>query len=147
MVYTPEEKARMDVLLHAFQHYVDAHTYYDILYSHKAGFLRVCVGESADQIYFPISGFDDMLRMFVADFLQDEENRMENFLLLDYDHVRTLLTPILEKLGDDRTYVLAFMEEEFENCRHRREQTRQKRLIMIRETEDLLEELRKSVMI
>lgn len=145
MVYSVQEKQKMDILLEAFRDYVDAQESYDILYSEKAGFLRVCVGEGADEIYFIITGFEDMLRMFIDDFLLDEEQRVDHYLRRDYDHVRTLLTPILEKLGDDTPYAISFMEQQFENCKARCEQARQERLILIRETEEMLKDLRRSV--
>ena len=135
----------MDRLLELFRDYVAAQACYDILYSEKAGFLRVCVGEGADTIYFPITGFSDLLRMLIDDFLLDEEARMGHYLRRDYGHVRSLLVPRLEQLEEDRNYALTFMEQEFENCRHRTEQTRRERLIMIQETEKLLDDLRASV--
>ena len=76
MIYSPEEKARMDTLLQVFRDYVNSVEQYDIVYSEKAGFIRICVGEGADQIYFSITGFDHMLRMFIDDFLMDEEENV-----------------------------------------------------------------------
>ena len=145
MIYSPEEKARMDTLLQVFRDYVNSVEQYDIVYSEKAGFIRICVGEGADQIYFSITGFDHMLRMFIDDFLMDEEIRVRHYLRRDYDHVRALLSPILDKLGDDRDLAFSTMEQQFENCRQRCEQTRQERLLLIRQTEDILEDLRQSV--
>ena len=145
MVYTPQEKQRMDHLLQVFQDYVDSYEFYDIVYSPKAGFLRICVGEGADEIYFPITSFENMLAMFINDFLSDEEDRVESSLDRDYDRVRKLLTPLLNRLGDDRDYAFARMEQEFENCRKRSEQFRQEQLAMIRETEELLKSLRQSI--
>jgi len=145
MVCSQQEKQKMDTLLEAFREYVDNNAYYDIVYSKKAGFLRVCVGEGADQIYFPITGFEDMLRMFIDDFLLDEEHRTGHYLRRDYDHVRTLLTPILDKLGGNQVHALDIMEQRFEDCKARCKQMRQERLLLIRETEELLENLRKSV--
>lgn len=53
MIYTQEEKAKMDALLEAFQSYVDDHDHYDVVYSKKAGYLRVITGANCDEIYFP----------------------------------------------------------------------------------------------
>lgn len=145
MIYTQQEKQKMDALLKAFRDYVACNPYFDIVYSEKVGFLRICVGESADQIYFPIKGYTDMLQMFVNDFLQEEEERVDHGLCRDYDHVRSLLFPILDNLGKDREYALFIMEQQFADCRQRCEQMRLERLSMIRETEELLEDLRRSV--
>ena len=144
MVYTEQEKERMDLLLEAFREYVDHNPDFDIVYSAKAGFLRICVGEGADRIYFPIPDFQDMLSMFIEDFLQDEEVRVGHYLRRDYGHVRNLLTPILQNLGNDRDYALALLEQAFENCKRRCEQIHQDQLAMIRQTEELLENLRRS---
>ena len=73
MIYTQEEKAKMDALLNAFRSYVDRKEHYDVVYSEKAGYLRVITGAGCDTIYFPISSFAEMLRMFTDDFLSDEE--------------------------------------------------------------------------
>ena len=89
MMYTQEEKAKMDTLLQAFRSYVDQREDYDILWSAKAGWLRVITGSNVDHIYFPITGFADMLRMFTDDFLADEEARVGHYLKRDYDHVRS----------------------------------------------------------
>lgn len=145
MVYPLEEKKRMDALLRAFHPYVAAHEHYDILYSEKAGYLRVITEEGCEEIFFRIKDFDDMLRMFVSDHLQDEENRTGSNLLTDYDRVRNLLTPSLLTLGGDTEYALQRMERQFEDTKLGREMFRQERLKMIRELEEMLEELRLSV--
>ena len=119
MIYTQLEKEKMDALLEAFQSYVDAREDYDVVYSQKAGYLRVMVGESCDQIFFPITGFSDMMRMFADDFLSDEEERTDNCLTLDYDRVRTLLLPRLDALGGCRAQAHAIMEDAFEAWRIR----------------------------
>ena len=56
-----------------FQAYVDSREDYDVIYSRKAGYLRVITAENCDRIYFPIAGFRDLVRMFTDDFLTDEE--------------------------------------------------------------------------
>ena len=85
MIYSQEEKAKMDTLLQAFRSYIDQNPHYDVLYSKKAGYLRVITGENCDAIYFPITGFADMMRMFTDDFLSDEESRVGHSLKRDYD--------------------------------------------------------------
>ena len=85
MIYTQEEKAKMDALLNAFRSYVDRQEHYDVVYSERAGYLRVITGAGCDTIYFPISSFAEMLRMFTDDFLSDEEYRVGHSLKRDYD--------------------------------------------------------------
>lgn len=108
MIYTQQEKQKMNRLLEAFRDYVDHSPYFDILYSKKAGFLRVCIGEGADAVYFPIGGFEEMLIMFIDHLLQDAEEHGEN----RPDKIRSLLVPILNPFGED---ALAVMEQRLES--------------------------------
>ena len=142
MIYTPEEKGRIDRLLEAFRSYIDGQDYYDVVFSPKAGFLRVIV---EGEIFFPLADFDDLLRMFIDDFLQDEESRVNHFLLRDFDHVRTLLMPHLNMLGEDREYTLQFMERKFDQSREEERQFYQDRLLMIQQAEEMLNHLRESI--
>lgn len=146
MTYSQEEKAKMDVLLHAFQSYIDQNAHYDVLYSKKAGYLRVITGENCDEIYFPITGFADMMRMFTDDFLSDEESRVGHSLKRDYDHVRSLLIPRLDSLGIHREEAYEIMEKAFEACRLRCAHFRQEHLAEIQQLEELLESLRAAVL-
>ena len=111
MKYSPEEKEKMDMLLQAFQSYVDRQEDYDVLYSRKAGYLRIITGDSCDTIYFPIAGFADMVRMFTDDFLEDGEIRAGDCMKCDCDHVRGLLIPRLDALGPFREEACRIMEQ------------------------------------
>ena len=112
-----EEQAKMDLLLEAFRSYIDALEEYEIFYTKKRGYLRVIVDDNRDHIYFPIEGYADMLRMLVDDHLHDEEVRVEHSLKLDYDHVRSLLIPRLDALGEYREEACAIMEKTMDDCR------------------------------
>lgn len=94
----------------------------------------------------PITGFADMLRMFTDDFLSDEECRVGHFLKRDYDHVRNLMIPRLEALGEHREEALGIMEKTFDACCARCEHMRQARLAEIQHLEDLLQDLRAGVL-
>jgi len=145
MIYSQEEKAKMDALLRAFQTYIHQQEHYDVLYSEKAGYLRVIVGKNCDEIYFPITGFADMMRMFTDDFLSDEEKRAGHYLKRDYDHVRSLMAPRLDTLGSHRGEAQDIMEKTFEACRLRCEHIRQNHLAEIRHLEELIQHLRDAV--
>ena len=145
MKYVREEKTKMDILMQTFRSYVNQREDYDVLYSEKAGYLRVLTGESCDAIYFPIAGFADMLRMFVEDFLSDEEERVGNPLKQDYDHVRSLLMPRLDTLGAYREEACRIMEETFEAWRARCARFRRNNLAEIQRLEELLASLRASI--
>ena len=142
MYYPQEEKAKMDLLLEAFRSYIDGLDGYDVVYSQKAGYLRLIVDDTNDHIYFPIEGFEDMLRMLVDDHLHDEEVRVEHFLKLDYDRVRGLLIPRLDALGEYREEAYAVMEKTMDDCRQRSECFHQLDLQEERELEKLLKFIR-----
>ena len=145
MIYTQEEKAKMDILLKAFQPYIDQRDDYEVIYSNKAGYLRVLTGESCDEIYFRITGFANMLQMFTNDYLADEEERVDHYLKRDYDFVRRLLMPILDTLGDHRAEAYEIMENTFLACQSQCEQLRQSQLAEIQQLEELLQYLRGAV--
>lgn len=119
MIYTPEEKQRMERLLQVFSDYIANHPYTDFAYSDKTGFVCLSVGESTDYLYFLVPDFDQMLRMLIDDYLIDEEVRVGDYLKIDYGYVCQLLTPRLEAMGPDRDHCLQFMEERFvQNRKH-----------------------------
>lgn len=119
MVYTPEEKRNMDLLLSAFSDHIAQHCYHDIAYSDKSGFLLLTIGEGADNLYFPISNFEEMLTIFIDDFLLEEENRAGHYLHLDYDRVQRLLLSRLDSHDFDRNSILRIIGQCID--RHRRE--------------------------
>ena len=145
MIYTLEEKTKMDVLLGVFQAYVDSREDYDVVYSRKAGYLRVITAENCDRIYFPIAGFRDLVRMFTDDFLTDEEERAGHYLKRDYELVRNMLLPKLDALGAYRAEAYTIMEETVEACRLRGEDLRRSQQEEIRRLEELLASLRACV--
>ncbi|MBQ1169282.1 MAG: hypothetical protein IIX49_00460 [Oscillospiraceae bacterium] len=147
MIYTQEEKAKMDALLNAFRSYVDRKEHYDVVYSEKAGYLRVITGAGCDTIYFPISSFAEMLRMFTDDFLSDEECRVGHSLKRDYDYVRCLMMPRLDILGPFQAEACIIMEETFDACRSRAEHFRQEHMAEIRHLEELIQHLREAVIL
>lgn len=146
MFYTQEEKAKMDMLLDAFQSFIDQQDEYDVIYSRKAGYLRVIIGKNCDEIYFPIAGFADMLRMFVNDFLADEEIRAGHYMKRDYDYVRSQLLPRLEHLEGLLPEACEIMEAAFNANRSQSQQIYNEHLAEIQQLEDLLEYMRTAVL-
>jgi len=146
MIYTPEEKTKMDILLQAFHSYVDRQEDYDVVYSRKAGYLRICTGEGCDTIYFPIAGFADMVRMFADDFLSDEETRAGHYMKQNYDHVRGLLALRLDTLGEFREEAYQIVEQAIEANRVRCARMRQEQLDEIKHMEKMLQYLRGAIL-
>jgi len=106
MVYTPEEKKKMDNLLQVFAEYTAAHREFDIAYSDKTGYVRLIIAECADQCYFPISSFDELMDMFCMEIVAEELQRQleENPLLenqdVDYDTIRLRLQSYIDAMEE-----------------------------------------------
>ena len=114
MVYTPEEKKRMDALVKVFEGFIADSNEIDVVYSGKKGYVRLIVEESADSVYFPIKDFDDMMNMFMFDFFF---NQMEADYSTEYGYAKTNLKEpydclyvILDGLDDDREYALEILD-------------------------------------
>lgn len=117
MVYTQNEKERMERLLEVFETYVAESTEIDIAYAEKTGYVRLIVDACADSMFFPITGFDDLLDMFVLDIIYDvmrEEYECNPALTnqtMNYGLVRQIVGTYLSKLDADREYAHAKAEE------------------------------------
>ena len=106
MVYTPEEKKKMDNAVHAFAEYTEANTEFDIAYSDKTGYVRLIIDEHADPFFFPLNDFDDLMDMFCMEIVYDEVKRqlelnpsLEN-RYVDYDSVRFRLQGYIDKMEE-----------------------------------------------
>ncbi len=94
MVYTPDEKKRMDNALAAFADYTASHTDFDIAYSDKSGYVRLITAACADRFFFPIGSFAELVDMFcmelVSEAVEAQINanpQLEN-RDVDYDSIR-----------------------------------------------------------
>ena len=73
MTYTQEEKYKLDLLFTAFGDYISEHTYFDIVWSDKLGYLRIIPDERED-VVMRIDGFEHATRMLFWDFFSDAED-------------------------------------------------------------------------
>ena len=110
MIYTPEEKQRMDRLLEVFADYLANSTEIDVAYAKKTGYVELVIAENADYVYFPIENYDDMLQMFFYHVLCDEvkvacdrDPHLRNNTM-DYKVPFERLCCILAPLGEAGTY-------------------------------------------
>lgn len=106
MVYTQEEKKKMDNALQAFAEYTAASTEFDIAYSDKSGYVRLIIDEGADAVFFLINDFEDLVDMFCMEIVSDEIKRKTdiNPLLdnrdVDYDAIRFQLQIYIDKMDE-----------------------------------------------
>lgn len=107
MVYTPEEKMKMDNVIQAFAEYTAASTEFDIAYSDKTGYVRLIIDEGADQFYFHLGGFDDLVDMFCMEIVSEEVEKQlkKNPLLenqdVDYDVIRLRLQCYIDAMEEE----------------------------------------------
>ena len=73
LVYSMDEKQKMNLLFTAFGDYISEHTYFDIVYSEKLGYLRIVPDERED-VVMRIDGFEHAARMLIWDFFSDAED-------------------------------------------------------------------------
>ena len=115
MVYTPEEKLRMDKLLEVFEYYIAESQEMDIAYAPKTGYVWLVVAENADWVYFPVKGYDDLLEKLCSCMVMEEEERsvvsVGDYSMVDTQRPRELLSARLHRLDENRGYALGKMEE------------------------------------
>ncbi len=106
MVYTPEEKKKMDNVLAVFAEYTAKHPEFDVAYSDKTGYVRLIVAEFADAYFFPLKDFDDLVDMFCMQIVfdkvysqVDKDPNMRNWDV-DYDSIRSDLQVYINRLDE-----------------------------------------------
>jgi len=122
MVYTPEEKQRMDGLMKVFGDYLAASESVDVVYSEKVGYVRLIIADHADSFFFKIYGFDDMLEMFFSDALYDEVREVYYKDMtnrdMDYDGIYNRLKVYVDAMGEEREHALKKLDEFIEKWRN-----------------------------
>ena len=106
MVYTPEEKRKMENVLQAFAQYTASSPDFDMVYSEKVGYVRMITAECADAIYFVMEDFESLVDMFcmdiVADAVQialDNDPDVENSDI-DYDAIRAEIQVYIDRIDE-----------------------------------------------
>lgn len=120
MVYTKNEKERMERLLDAFADFLADSTEIDIAYSDKSGYVRLIIDECADSVFFRIPSFDDLLRMFTMDVVYNEVNKawdLDHNLTnqtMNYELPRKRMQDYVSALDEDREYALSEIDKYIE---------------------------------
>lgn len=107
MVYTQEEKRKMENVLQAFAEYTAGNPDFDVVYSEKTGFVRLITAECADAIYFIMNDFESLVDMFcmdiIADAVQtalDHDPDIEN-CDIDYDAIRAEIQVYIDRIDEE----------------------------------------------
>lgn len=123
MVYTPDEKAKMDRLVECFRDYLQSSVEVDVAYAEKTGYVRLITDAHEESIYFPIESYDDMLRMFFFDIVCDsvsaqmKRNPKLTNKTMDYDIPYRQIRAYLENLGQDRENALNILDTMIANLK------------------------------
>ena len=119
MIYTSEEKSRMDYLLNIFGDYIRSNKEFDIAYSEKLGYLSLVINPKhgiiedvspmknfdalLEEMFFQIS--NDVLALKMVGYHDDIELFPEEMVEL-----RRRVEPILNTMTEDREYCLAKLD-------------------------------------
>ena len=109
MIYTPEEKQKIEELIEIFQDYLQNMEDYEILYSNKVGYLWLVTADNADYIYFPVESRDEFLSSLVSSVIFDNQTPDETFV--DYDAVHRFFFTQLDKTGADFNHCMKIVND------------------------------------
>ena len=124
MVYTPEEKQRMDDLLKVFGEYLASNEDVDVVYSEKIGYIRLILAHRGDPFYFELPTYDRMLEMFYFDILSDEvylareQNRNLTNQTMDFSIPYDRIKAYVDTMGADREYALHMLDKFIERWKN-----------------------------
>ena len=113
MVYTAEEKKRIDNVLETFGDYIRQHKEFDIVYSDKSGYFRIWVKDMTVEAPYPIDSVETLLDEL---FLQISSDVRELNMVGYHDDIdlfpeeiietRRRVEPVLNAMTSDREYCL-----------------------------------------
>lgn len=116
-MYTRKEKNQMDEILAAFAGYVSKHSYFDLVYSKKIGYIRIVIEEDSDTMYTVVEGAEDLLKTLYDDMVMDELQKQiekygeEDASKVNYDKIRAKVNRYLRSYRGDRQYALDVLED------------------------------------
>ncbi len=118
MIYTIEQKKKLDAILKAFESYIDGQNYFDVVYSKKAGCLWIVVDDPGSEVPEQISEPEVMLDNLFNEindvvFSQENPNRAhEELALTEYEEAesRRRITAILETIEDGAYQYLDYLD-------------------------------------
>ena len=119
MIYTTEQKKKLDAILKAFESYIDGQDYFDIVYSKKIGYTWIVVdppgGAGAEQLDTPEKMLDVLFNQVINDVINSPENTThipDARTLTEWEEAesRRQLTAILETIEDGRAEYLNYLD-------------------------------------
>lgn len=118
MVYSKGEKQKLDNILSAFHDYIQTHTYFDILYSDKIGYVRMKVedpddGEGLIVIRSAVKMLDVLFNEIINDVRfadQGKQHFSEKLTEEEAGEARRRITAILKPMGAEGEDYLHFLD-------------------------------------
>ena len=119
MIYTPDEKKKLDAILKAFEGYIDGQSYFDIVYSKKIGYVWIMADEPGAAGAEVLDTSEVMLDHFFNDIINDviapreSTSLTEGHALTESEEaeVRRRITAILETIEGGADEYLDYLDE------------------------------------
>ena len=118
MIYATEEKRELDSILAAFGDYIRAHSYFDIVYSEKIGYIQIRLEEEELVV---IRSADELLELLFSEVVNDvlfggDAGECESSELSEKDaeEVRRRIAELLSAAGSGADGYLKFLNEYLE---------------------------------
>ena len=118
-MYTEEVRKKLDMILKAFEDYIDGQDYFDIVYSKKIGYVMILAqnpGEAgAEALDTPEKMLDVLFNEIINDVIASPENTThipDSNTLTEYETTesRRRIAAILETMADGRDDYLKFLD-------------------------------------
>ena len=118
-MYTEEVRKKLDMILKAFEDYIDGQDYFDIVYSKKIGYVMILAqnpGEAgAEALDTPEKMLDVLFNEIINDVIASPENTThipDSNTLTEYEKTesRRRIAAILETIEDGRENYLNFLD-------------------------------------
>ena len=119
MFYTEDMRKKLDVILKAFEGYIDGQDYFDIVYSKKIGYTWIVVdppgGAGPEQLDTPEKMLGVLFNEVINDVINSPKNTThisDTRTLTEWEEAesRRQLTAILETIEDDGTEYLNYLD-------------------------------------
>ena len=119
MMYTEDVRKKLDMILKAFEDYIDGQDYFDIVYSKKIGYVMILAqnpGEAgAEALDTPEKMLDVLFNEIINDVIASPKNTThipDSNTLTEYEKTesRRRIVAILETVEDGRDDYLKFLD-------------------------------------
>lgn len=119
MIYTPEEKVKLDNILSVFSSYIQENTYFDILYSDRIGYVRMVIDPNEEEEVIRIKTAAHLLDVLFNEIINDvvfapENDHGEHFdselSVEEEKESRRRIAFYLEAIGEEKENYLSLMD-------------------------------------